>query len=332
MKAQAQGDGTSDASAEPMSKEDRDWLETVMKEGIVDYVERSNEILTTLRDRTSPCATEGPAALSEEDVDELLALTEELEDIVDQIDFAKSLVQIGGLATLLVLVDRKSLVPSPLVCAAFGILATVAQNNPFAQDAMLAHGALPLFVARLRDGSISEGAAEGDGTAGDTPQVQAKALHAVSCLIRGHAVAEAQFASPEVQGISILHQCLSSPDVKLRRKGTFLVFALVSSDTGQRPEAFLQELGPDLARQAEEEQDVDVRENTISCLLAFVRKGLRPPDVTEASERCRRRVSATQALQLVALTNDDAEGPSLENLQAELQLWENYAAELAALQ
>ena len=47
-----EGDGTSSTPAEPMSKEKRDFLEAVMKDGVVDLVKRAGEILEALHEGT----------------------------------------------------------------------------------------------------------------------------------------------------------------------------------------------------------------------------------------------------------------------------------------
>ena len=124
---------------------------------------------------------------------------EELQDIVEQIDFAMSLVQIGGVPPLLAIVLTPNL-PGELRAEVLSVLATVAQNNPYAQDALLACRALPMAVALLLDAppeNGEEGGGEGTTTTTTTtttpPALRVKALHFLSCLSRGHPPAEEAF-------------------------------------------------------------------------------------------------------------------------------------------
>mmetsp|Transcript_45880 Transcript_45880/g.127442 ORF Transcript_45880/g.127442 Transcript_45880/m.127442 type:complete len:159 (-) Transcript_45880:552-1028(-) len=90
----AEGDGTSSEPPAPLSKEKKEFLEAVMKDGVVDLVKRAGEILEALHEGTKPCR-EG-TAIDDDATDRLVGLMEELMDIVEQIDFAMALVQVGG--------------------------------------------------------------------------------------------------------------------------------------------------------------------------------------------------------------------------------------------
>lgn len=94
-------------------------LENVMKEYMVDFTERMTAIQKGLSDSTSPGA-------SEEDVQHAEALLEELNEIVESIDFARDLRSIGGLPVLM------SLMQSPhtsLRWRAANVIATCCQNH-----------------------------------------------------------------------------------------------------------------------------------------------------------------------------------------------------------
>ena len=176
------GDGTDPTEFTEMSAENKAWLEKVMSEGLVDLVKRAGEIVDDLKAKALvPVRTEPPAVLEGHALDSLLDLLDELLDIVGQIDFAQSLVQIGGIPPLIELMHPATPVPDELKSAALGVLATVAQNNPFAQDALLNLRLLPLLKETLLDRDRK------------SPSLRVKALHCTSCLVRSYPPAEAAF-------------------------------------------------------------------------------------------------------------------------------------------
>jgi hypothetical protein len=183
MKEGVKGDGTSTTASEfkKMSQADKDWLTMVMKEGLVDLVKRAGELVDQIKDDALAPARAG-LFIGDEATETLVCAIEELQDICEQIDFAKSLVQIGGVPPLLETLHPSlaAAVPARVRGACFGVLATVAQNNPFAQQAFLNLGVLPLATAVL--------------LAPDSPpSLQVKALHCLSCVVRNFEWCEAAF-------------------------------------------------------------------------------------------------------------------------------------------
>lgn len=100
-------------------------------------------------------------------IQEKEAMLDELQDLVESIDQAKDLSTIGGLSTLLNVMDSQ--IPS-LQWRAAEIIATCAQNNPEVQESFYDGDVMP-YVWNLLDSND------------DTCRL--KALLAVSCLIRG---------------------------------------------------------------------------------------------------------------------------------------------------
>jgi len=185
MKEGADRSGTSPGPSEfkQMSQDDKDWLTMVMKEGLVDLVKRAGELVDQIKaDALTPARAS--ADIGADKTDELVDAIEELQDICEQIDFAKSLVQIGGVPPLLETLHPflAKAMPASVRGACFGVLATVAQNNPYAQDAFLNLGVLPLAKAVL----LAQESA---------PALKVKALHCLSCVVRNHAANEAAFFS-----------------------------------------------------------------------------------------------------------------------------------------
>lgn len=95
-----QGDGTLPSEAHEMSAEDRQFLENVMKECVVDEPQRMQDIMKRFVELLN--ANE---AANEENVDEIVDKLQELKDIAGQIDMAQIFVKYGGIECLLKLLE-----------------------------------------------------------------------------------------------------------------------------------------------------------------------------------------------------------------------------------
>lgn len=187
MKYQEEGSTISQDDAR-LSAADREWLEDALKHAMVDLSKRMTDIKDAL--------DEG----QESSVEEKERMLDELLELVESIDQAKDLSTIGGLQTLLQVLD--SGVPS-LQWRAAEVIATCAQNNPEVQENFFSGGVMdPIW--RLMD-------SEDDACV-------VKALLAVSCLIRGSSQVHSYFT--EHHGVSklidIVHQ--RGGDDKILRK------------------------------------------------------------------------------------------------------------------
>jgi hsp70-interacting protein len=147
-------DGTAPSSFQPMKKEDQDFLEKVLKEGVMDETERIKQVLRIL-DGENPSivfAKEGEEIQEEKVSEEELAeykdaLLDELLTRIDQIDNAMNLVKMNGL-TILGKLIRDNQRPSTRALAA-EVCSVIVQNNPFCQDAALRINLLELFCLQL---------------------------------------------------------------------------------------------------------------------------------------------------------------------------------------
>lgn len=160
-------DGTTSTSThdhhhQPLSEDDKQWLEQALKGAMLDLSNRMMDINNVLTDRTT---TTSPATLQEKE-----RLLDELMEIVESIDQAKDLSTVGGLPTLLHLLSSSH--PS-LRWRAAEVLATCCQNNPEVQQVFFDNQVLQHLVPLLDDDTT------------DTT-VRVKALLALSCQIRGH--------------------------------------------------------------------------------------------------------------------------------------------------
>lgn len=159
-------DGTVPTSeSHPMSEADRSWLENALKGAMVDLSNRMLEIKGTLDSTTTS------TSISEDDLHEKEQLLEELMEIVESIDQAKDLSTIGGMNTLLSLLES----PFPtLQWRAAEVTAICVQNNPPVQQAFMNKGIMLALWPLLDHTNIT---------------VQIKSMLAISCMIRGYQVA-----------------------------------------------------------------------------------------------------------------------------------------------
>lgn len=140
-------DGTRDKDdITPMSKEDREFLEKVMKEGIIDENERmkfilqeSTKAMEYYRLQAMGTNADSDPPISDDDLEGLL---EELRDIVEQIDYARAFCSLQGLPFLIGCIDEAKNIPESVRNQCGGILATLAQNNPDVQKQLLEMGAI----------------------------------------------------------------------------------------------------------------------------------------------------------------------------------------------
>lgn len=237
-----------------MSKEDIAFLEEVMKNGIIDEGDRMKKILKHLvtyfeHVQGGPgvkAVEEEKTSQDEKDefadplsVDEIEELLQELQDIVEQIDFAKSFSTMGGISFLIGCSSQSTKVPTKIRAACLAVLGTMTQNNPAVQYTMLEQGNIPklvdtFFAEYLRD------------DAEDASMIQARALQAMSCSVRNHDIGEKIFCmNTEAQKMveaslglyshksetEKVKEALPKPSDNMRRKALFFMQALVTSDS-----------------------------------------------------------------------------------------------------
>ena len=221
----AHTDGTTPTEAKTMTEEDKAFLERVMKEAIKDEPARMQEIMqeiiTNLDNQT--------CAINDEHLMEIL---DELRDMTEQIDMAKVFVKFGGLQCLMGLIESPEVSLSVDVRSlAAGVIGTLAQNNLSVQEEIYQKGT----VDRLATVCLASTSSS---------QLSAKALYAISCIVRNHAAAETDFILRHSE--SIFAKALMSrsavnsdtgviemlpPEPVLARRAVFLGNALLSHTT-----------------------------------------------------------------------------------------------------
>ncbi|PNH10032.1 Nucleotide exchange factor SIL1 [Tetrabaena socialis] len=201
-------DGTAPSGFRPeeVDPEKMKWLEDALKHYMVDFTSRMREIKAAL-ERDAPAKKQpgrdrvagGDDLDAGDDLGEREALLEELMDIVSSIDYARDLHKLGGLPTLLELLES----PHPSIrWRAAEVVATCVANNPPVQQWFLEGGVLPKLLAMA---------------APSQPDVvRSKALLALSGLVR-HFELGLQ-ALREAGGIGAVADCLRCTDPRLARK------------------------------------------------------------------------------------------------------------------
>jgi hsp70-interacting protein len=234
----AYSDGTRPSSEEfnPMSKEDIEFLENVMKDGIIDEGERMKEILRNLTDALDVVLTESTDEEKRKELeeDDMLDLFQELRDIVEQIDYARAFMAMGGIKFLLGCATTDGNVPKSIRKSALSVLATMCQNNPPVQLNLLEVGHMPQLIQLFMDYTPTKE----NGNAGDD-SIREKVVQALSASIRGHSMAEHIFCKNE-QGKLMLRLGLGveaamdesqpKPSNQLRKRSLFLLRAILTAD------------------------------------------------------------------------------------------------------
>lgn len=272
----AYSDGTrpSTETMKPMSKEDIEFLEKVMKDGIIDEGERMKSILTDLTESLqslkdgSPVPGEGETKRKELDEDEMSDLLLELKDIVEQIDYARAFMSLGGIPFLLGCAAEGGTVPHAVRAGALGVLATMCQNNPPVQLSLLENGHMPVLIQLFFDESTDA-------------KIQERAVQALSCSVRSHSMAEHIFCKNDegrkmiYEGIGMkVREGQAPPPLALRRRCLFFLRALLTADDAEHDRVKLYR--PAIHHVANNylddgsEPDAEIREMTLQFLTTII--------------------------------------------------------------
>ena len=343
-------DGTqpSGDATQSMSKEDVEFLEKVMKEGIIDEGERMKSILSDLTDGLGIMlgTNKQEEKLKELEEDEMLELLQELRDIVEQIDYARAFMAMGGIPFLLGCAtyesnDANKSIPKSIRKGALGVLSTMCQNNPPVQPNLLEHGHMPQLIQLFFD------YAPGNDYGNDVDDsIREKTMQALSASIRGHAIAEEIFCK-NPQGKVMLQVGLGmqqppKPSAQLRKRSLFLLRALLTSDNAsvERHEQFRDVISYICTHEInkEFEEDAELREMSLAMLSQLLRHKP-PPRSEESSSGCEHasKIILEQKSSIVsvgiraiqAIRDLKEGGEEREYASLELEEWENLMVTLS---
>lgn len=221
-----------------MSAADKAFLEDVMKNGIINEGERMKTILSSLvefldkflkeknTDGSFDSDGSGKGTISS---DEAIEMLNELQDIVEQIDYARSFAALGGIKFLLGC-SAKEVVEKDIRVGCLSVLSTMCQNNPPVQLMMLEQGSiLQLTVLYFKShGTQQQEQDERNILANNV--LRAKIVQVLSSSIRNHETAENLFYMNK-ESVLLIESGLAANHDQLKRKTLFFLQALVTSDT-----------------------------------------------------------------------------------------------------
>lgn len=200
----AKEDAPNTSNVAPMDPERRDFLANVMSNMTLNMAKQMATDLQTLS------TSEHIYEPMEDTESEEYALTD-LVEIVHDVDNATDLMKMGGFPVLLSCLKSPHSSVLELACEVIGV---ACQNNPKCQEEMLKHEHALITLLKMMDNDASVG-------------VRAKALYAVSCLVRSHTPALEAFE--EMDGFSFLMRAMQSGSEKLFVKAVFLISHLIEN-------------------------------------------------------------------------------------------------------
>ncbi|RHY30953.1 hypothetical protein DYB32_003895 [Aphanomyces invadans] len=303
-----QQDGTRPTEFKAMDPKDKEWLERVMKECVIDEVERMHQIIRVWSGEDPrvvlPKLIADPPAneyTPEEIEDYKEALLDEMLTRIDQIDNAQTFIKIGGLPSVLLLFSNPR---ASIRAGAAEVFATCSQNNPPVQKAGL-------------DGHVLEALSK---LAQDDPDttVRVKAILGISCMIRGLDKTAEQWFVQKCDGLRILQTCVQSGDLRLQRKALFLLRYLANSSLGNAQKLLDQGAYISACSSFVGKDDVDLNESSLQALAEFAAFG---PAFKAACKQAN-LVPLVQArvAAINAMTGDDREVAEEEKSYADLLL------------
>ena len=350
-----------------MSAEDRAFLEEVMTNGIINEGDRMKTILNQLVSYLDDIKSKSESASESEctpspapSADEIEILLQELQDIVEQIDYAMSFSAMGGLPFLIGCASQTNSIPTSIRAACLSVLATVCQNNPKVQYNMLELGNIPklvdIYFAEYLTSTITTENEYGNDNGDGSSAIQAKALQAMSCCVRNHAIGEKIFCMNQ-EGRKMIESALGlyshvsesaseselqplplpPPNATLRRKALFFLQALVTSDFADADRINLfttsiqyvatRFLDPDMeSNDVAVAADLQLREMTLSMLTRILDQKKSVNAVLDVHvKNYLVGLGVKRVLEMRALEA----GEEKEMVEEELRLWELLIMELA---
>lgn len=343
-----------------MTEEDRAFLEEVMKNGIIDEGQRMKTILSSLvsyldnilaKDKTdvihNHIGNNGGVSLcddskeppSEDEASELLS---ELQDIIEQIDYAKSFAAMGGIKFLIGCSAQREKVPDSIRSGTLSCLSTLCQNNPPVQYMMLEQGSIvkltEIYFAEFPQKNQDRG---NENTEESNPlklidnSLRAKIIQAMSSSVRNHDTAETIFCMNDSSvkmiesglGMHCKNEALPVPNLALRRKTLFFLQALVTSDSSdvERIHRFARAIQYVACNFLDPEMEPaqEMREMVLSMITRLLDRKVGVNSVLDITSSLIklgvRRVSFMRTL----------EGEDEQYMQEELDLWESLITKIA---
>jgi len=190
---QAQGEQPANTRLPPLDSQNRKWLENSLKvmSSDADPVKHLKSQLTKLSQFERRISS-SPAGQSEEMKSRFVELSEEIMDLVCDIDLALIFCHLGGLAILNSIADLGQDFYSS---TCMSLISELAQNNPSVQELVLKEPFLDKCLRALDGESTSE-------------EMRIKCLGAISATVKGYLPALEMFVRSD--GLETIKRCLQS--------------------------------------------------------------------------------------------------------------------------
>ena len=201
--------------------------------------------------------------------DTTAALLEELEDIIEDIDFAHIFVKFGGTKCLMQTAKEKegSGLSEANRSTCLSIIGSLSQNNITVQDILVKDGIMPVLMAfRVQVGSSSSSS----GITRSSDKIWSKALYALGSIVKNHAAAEVLFLQHyAVDAFSNLGDANVLSNA-VKRRCVYLALFLVGQDVS-RVASLINLFIPALYQFVKDPNDPDLREGSLQLLANFAR-------------------------------------------------------------
>lgn len=191
----------------PLDPERREFLTNALQSMTIDHVKRLQQLMDLL--------TKSDEHVTDEEKEDAL---EELIDWCDDIDFGSDFIKIGGVDSLLAYLNSQN---GGLRWRLLDVMATVVQNNEWAQNEARKKDWMKLFVELLEKDNVI--------------LVRIKALYAISCMVRGNETNLKEFLDKH-DGFGVLVRASQSDVEKLQIKSIFLMTSIVQTDPSNAQE------------------------------------------------------------------------------------------------
>lgn len=203
MEATRAEDAPHQSYAQPLDEERKKFLSEALASMTVNVIEELHKCVKTLQKVVD--------LRTDDDPSEYEAAIETISDFCDNADIANDFYKIGGFSIFGPCLNSPH---SGIRWRIANLIAELSQNNPFCQEKVLEAGYMPILLSMV------------DTDPHD--QARVKALYAVSCIVRGHAVALKHMEVND--GYSVLLRSIQSPVEKLQIKSAFLLSSLCNRD------------------------------------------------------------------------------------------------------
>lgn len=247
-------DGTKPAEESPraMSQEDREFLESVIREGIIDEGQRMKTILNQVTNVMQEW-TSDQKIKTQEQIDGVQDLLQELRDIIEQIDYARAFAAMKGLDFLLGCATTNNLIPDEIKSTALAILSTMVQHNPPLQKELIERGALK----ELSDLFFEQS------------KLRPRIIQCISAIVRSHDLAEAVFVQLP-QATALVEAGLL--DDHSKERSLLFLHALVLSDssTKERIDTFYSSIRWTAEHLTRPDQSLSIRETSLDLLTQLL--------------------------------------------------------------